>query len=77
MFNVANGNSITIKALCEKIIELVGSKSKINFADERAGDIKHSLASIEETVAQLAFQPSFSLDEGLNNTIKYFQDLKA
>ncbi len=77
VFNVANGNSITIKALCEKIIELVDSKSKINFADERAGDIKHSLASIEETVAQLGFQPSFSLDEGLNNTIKYFQDLKA
>jgi UDP-glucose 4-epimerase len=77
VFNVANGSSITIKQLCEKIIELVSSTSKINYADERAGDIKHSLASIEETVDQLNFRPNFSLDEGLNNTIRYFQELKA
>ena len=77
VFNVANGSSITIKELCEKIIELVDSKSKINFADERAGDIKHSLAAIDETVEKLGFKPDFPLDEGLNNTIKYFQNLKA
>jgi UDP-glucose 4-epimerase len=75
VFNVANGSSITIKELCEKIIELVNSKSKINFADERAGDIKHSLAAIDETVEILGFNPDFPLDEGLNNTIKYFQNL--
>jgi UDP-glucose 4-epimerase len=75
VFNVANGSSITIKELCEKIIELVDSKSKINFADERAGDIKHSLAAIDETVEILGFNPDFPLDEGLNNTIKYFQNL--
>ena len=72
VFNVAQGKSITIKKLAEWIIEIIGSQSKINFEDERAGDIKHSLASIVNTVEQLKFQPEYDLKTGLEKTIEFF-----
>jgi len=75
VYNVANGFSITIKELCELIIETTGSNSTIRFAEPRPGDIKHSLASIEHTRKELDFNPRFDLKEGLKQTIEYFMEL--
>lgn len=72
VFNVATGNAITINDLAKVVIEESGSKSEIVYQPERLGDIKHSLASIEETKAKLNFNPSFDLMKGLRETIKYF-----
>lgn len=72
VYNVANGKTITIKQLAQLIIEYTNSKSKILFAPERAGDIKHSLASIDNTVADLGFAPKCNLEEGLKSTVDYF-----
>lgn len=75
IYNVANGHSITIKELCELIIKTTGSKSSIQFADPRPGDIKHSLASIEETKQELQFAPEYDLIKGLTQTIEYFMEI--
>ena len=75
VYNVANGFSITIKELCELIIDTTGSRSTIQFADPRPGDIKHSLASIEQTKKALDFNPQYDLREGLKQTIEYFMEL--
>jgi UDP-glucose 4-epimerase len=75
VYNVANGFSITIKDLCELIIDTTGSKSKIVFADPRPGDIKHSLASIEQTKKELNYEPGYDLRKGLLETIEYFVEL--
>lgn len=72
VYNVANGKTITIKQLAQLIIEYTNSKSKILFAPERAGDIKHSLASIDNTVADLGFAPKCNLEDGLKSTVDYF-----
>jgi len=72
VFNVANGKSISIKDLAYKIIERSGSSSKIIFADERPGDIRHSIASIEETISELDFHPSDTFEDDLQSTIEYF-----
>jgi len=77
VYNVANGHSITIKELCQLIIETTESKSTIKFADPRPGDIKHSLASVESTKKHLGFEPKFDLVNGLRETIKYFMTVFA
>ena len=64
VYNVAYGNRISIKQLAHEIVRLTGSSSKIEFAPERAGDVKHSLAGIEK-LRSTGFQPSSSLEEGL------------
>ncbi len=73
VFNVANGKSITINKLAEKIIKLTNSKSKIEYTKERLGDIKHSVASVKETKENLGFVPSHNFDDSLLETIKYFE----
>lgn len=75
VFNVASGIATTILELAEMIISLTNSKSKIQFQDERAGDIKHSFAAVDETKVKLGFQSEFSLIDGLKETIKYYKSL--
>jgi len=75
IFNVARGNSISIYELAKLIIQETNSRSKIIFAPERVGDIKHSLADIEKKKKKLNFNPEFNLIDGLKITIKYFRDL--
>ncbi len=72
VFNVASGKVITINEIAQIIIEELQSKSKIIYEKERAGDIKHSLASIKETEEQLNYHTRYDLLEGLKETIKYF-----
>jgi len=75
VFNVATGQAISINTLVKTVMELTGSSSKVIYEPERAGDIKHSLASIENTKKVLGFEPKYDLMEGLKTTIKYFMDL--
>ena len=70
-YNVAYGGRLTINDLAQKIIELTGSSSTIEYAPERAGDVKHSMASVEKITAA-GFVPTFSFSEGLTETIRFF-----
>lgn len=74
VFNVALGKSISINEIAKEIIKLTNSQSKIIYEKERKGDIKYSQASIKETVEQLNFIPQYTLQQGLEETIKYFKD---
>ncbi len=74
VFNVASGKAITINEIARIVIDELKSSSKIVYEKERPGDIKHSLASIQETEEQLTFHPEYDLMEGLKRTIKYFRN---
>jgi UDP-glucose 4-epimerase len=73
IFNVANGNAITINEIVNLIIKITDSKSAVIYHDKRPGDIKDSLASISDTKEKLKFNPQINLKEGLAKTIKYFE----
>lgn len=75
VFNVALGKATSINQIATKIISVLNSKSKFEYQPERIGDIKHSLASIEETKNELAFSPDFDLEDGLSQTINYFKKI--
>jgi len=72
VFNVAYGRRITINELAATILRLTGSQSVIDHLEERPGDVKHSLASIEKLRAA-GFQPTGSLAEGLAATVEFFR----
>jgi UDP-N-acetylglucosamine 4-epimerase len=43
----------------------------------RAGDIPHSLASIEKAKSNLGYNPKFSIEAGIKEAVSwYFQNLK-
>jgi UDP-glucose 4-epimerase len=72
-YNVALGHSTSILELAENIIKITNSKSKIQFLDERAGDIKHSQANPEK-FNKLGFQPDFTIQAALEETILFYQN---
>lgn len=73
-YNVACGRKITINDLANKIIRITNSKSRIIYAPERLGDVKHSMADVSK-ISKLGFKPEFDQDEGLAKTIEYFVGL--
>ena len=70
--NIANGGKISINDLATEIIRLTGSKSKIIHKEVRAGDVKHSRASIDKLTAT-GFKPSFSFSDGLAATVEAYK----
>ncbi len=74
VYNVACGEKITINDLAQKIIKITNSKSKIVYAPERLGDVKHSLADTAK-IRAMGFKPEFDREEGLKKTIEYFVGL--
>jgi UDP-glucose 4-epimerase len=75
VYNVAYGQSITIENLAKKIVELTNSNSKIEFAPTRPGDVKHSLAAIDQ-LKTTGFKPTSDFNTGLAKTIDFFKNKK-
>ena len=71
VYNVAYGQRQTINDIAKTIIKLTGSSSQIQYAPVRAGDVKHSQASIEK-ITTAGFAPGSDLDSGLAKTIEFF-----
>ena len=72
VFNVAYGQRITINELAATICRLTGSRSEIRHSEPRAGDVKHSVASVDRLLAA-GFNPQGSLAEGLKATVEFFR----
>jgi UDP-glucose 4-epimerase len=71
-YNVGYGTSMTVNHLAAHIIRLAGSSSKIVHLPERAGDVKHSRASIDKLLAT-GFRHVSSLEQGIEETLAFFR----
>jgi UDP-glucose 4-epimerase len=76
VFNVAYGRRLTINELLRMICRLTGSSSETRHAEERLGDVKHSLAAIDKLRAA-GFVPKGNLQDGLQATIQWFAARKC
>jgi UDP-N-acetylglucosamine 4-epimerase len=78
VYNVAHGERTTLNQLFSIIRELAGKFDKEILAIEpvygpaRAGDIAHSLASIEKARRLLGYSPVLNVAEGLEESVKWF-----
>jgi len=74
VFNVGYGVSTPINDIARTIIAEAGSQSEIRHEPARAGDVKHSLASVDR-LRSAGFRPVSNLRDGLAATLRYFQQL--
>ncbi len=72
VFNVGYGESMTINQIASQIIKAAGSNSVIKHEPVRAGDVKHSRASVDK-IRAVGFRPVSNLSEGLAATLEYFR----
>lgn len=73
--NLGNPGEFTIRELAERVIELTGSSSELIFKPLPQDDPKQRQPNIELARAELGWEPTIKLDEGLRKTITYFDDL--
>lgn len=77
VFNVAYGQKVTLNELVTELQELIGTDVETIHAPRRAGDVPHSLASLERARAELGYAPQVDLREGLTRTIEYYREQRA
>ncbi len=79
--NLGNPIEMTILEFARRVVELTGSKSKIDFVkpqDERTqDDPKTRRPDITKARQVLGWEPEVDLETGLNKTIDYFRELLA
>ena len=75
--NLGNPDEFQIKELAERVLALVGSRSKIIYKELPQDDPQQRRPDITLAKAQLNWQPSIALDEGLRRTVEYFRALLA
>jgi len=75
--NLGNPGEFTIRALAEKVVELTGSKSKMEFRPLPQDDPQQRQPDISKAKAVLGWEPTIQLEEGLRRTIAYFDGLLA
>jgi UDP-glucuronate decarboxylase len=73
--NIGNPGEFTILELAQRVIDLTGSSSQIDFQPLPADDPAQRKPDIARAKNKLGWQPKISLEQGLVSTIKYFQEI--
>lgn len=71
-FNFSNELQLTVRAIVERILELMGAGSGFEIRDEAINEIPHQYLTAKRAREQLGWQPLFSLDDGLRRTIDWY-----
>ncbi|MBQ8394085.1 MAG: GDP-mannose 4,6-dehydratase [Clostridia bacterium] len=74
VYNLGSGSSITINQLAEMMIKISGRKTEIIYAPERPADVKHCKANADKARDVLGFTATVSLEEGLEEYLKWYKD---
>jgi UDP-N-acetylglucosamine/UDP-N-acetylgalactosamine 4-epimerase len=78
VYNVAYGQNTSLNELLEILKRLLSQFDPeiahviVSYGKERAGDVKHSLASIEKAKSLLNYKPTHSIHEGLAEAVEWY-----
>ena len=70
VLNVGTGRGTTTKTLAETIERALGVKAELGHGERRVGDIERSV--LEPNAELLASAPPLSLEEGIEETARFF-----
>jgi UDP-glucuronate decarboxylase len=73
--NLGNPGEFAILQLAEKVLDLTGSRSKIEFRHLPTDDPKQRKPDTALAKDLLDWEPKISLDEGLGRTVEYLRSL--
>ncbi|MCI3197490.1 NAD-dependent epimerase/dehydratase family protein [Bacillus sp. HU-1818] len=73
-FNFSNEIQLTVLELVEKILKAMNSNLKPNVLNRGSNEIKHQYLSAEKARKLLNWTPAYTIDEGLEKTIKWYTE---
>jgi UDP-glucuronate decarboxylase len=75
--NVGNPGEFTMLELAQAVIEITGSSSTLDYRPLPQDDPKQRQPDISRARAELGWQPTIALTEGLRSTVDYFRGILA
>ncbi len=72
VMNIACGERITLNELAAELNTLLGKNLQAKHADERPGDIKHSLADISLAKELIGYEGKHKIGDSLKKTVDWF-----
>ena len=73
-FNFSNEIQVTVLELVEQILKLMGSNLKPEILNQASNEIHHQYLSAAKAREMLHWNPLFTLDEGLQQTINWYRE---
>jgi UDP-glucose 4-epimerase len=74
VFNVATGQRIDLNETFDLLKKITGYKGEVKHGQERAGDVKHSLADLSRAEKHLGYKPKVNFEEGLRRTVDWYRE---
>jgi len=74
VFNVATGRRVTLNETFKLLQGLTSYAGAPLYAEERGGDIKHSLADISLAEKHLGYKPKVNFEDGLRRTVDWYRN---
>lgn len=69
VYNIGSGKETSINELVTILMRLLRFRGQPVYAGGRPGDVMHSVADISRARSLLGWEPAFSLEEGLSDTL--------
>ena len=77
VFNVATGTRVDLNETFRLLKGIIGFRGDVQYAPERAGDVKHSLADLSQSEKHLGYKPLVGFEEGLRRTVDWYRAQSA
>jgi UDP-glucose 4-epimerase len=69
VLNVGTGRRVSLLDLVAAINDILGTRIEPEFQPPRAGDVQHSLASLDRITEVLGYRPEVGFEQGLKRTL--------
>jgi len=73
IINIGTGIETTIVDIFQKVNDLVGAQATQKFAPAKPGEQRRSVIAIEKARNVMGWQPQWTLERGLRETVEYFK----
>ncbi len=78
VLNVAVGQRVTVNELAAMMAKLLGCPELTpEHRDDRAGDVRHSLADLGLTAGTIGYEPVVGFEQGLEPTVRWYEAVTA
>ena len=74
LYNIGNNQPVALMAFVEAIEKAIGKKAIKEYLPLQAGDVPATYADVNDLIKDTGFKPSTSIDEGINNFVKWYKE---
>ena len=77
VYNIGNNQPVTLRRFITAIEDACGVKAKENLLPMQPGDVPITYADVDDLIADTGFKPSTSIEDGINEFVKWYKSYYA